>query len=604
MARVANNSNDTVVTSLHVHIVGQGINVVEDFPLKLAPGELRKEYFHQDNPLILPAGNGSYDLYVQGSIDDPFSPKRPANDCRVINDTVEKPLAAVRVVTTRDLHLMWTKVGAGFDIGNFVPDSHFDEIVELGSAYIQATYPAPRTHSSTSPIPLAPPLTDVYDWMSALLSFLPWQGGVRSLTPFVLVWELNLIAIFNGVPGMPTIMGVLPSYDWFEQFEGWGGKFGVSMGPFAPKAVIFIAKPADPVNGVHGPMIPLPAHELGHTFGLSVDSRLKDSFLCDVDWPVVGSLPCDASGGLDEYKHNDPHLKDGNPANGYWVHQPGEPASVTIQLPNGQPNPMANNEVCDSHCFMGGLRAVGSGVNDAALFWPSRKRWIDRADYEHLVDKLRQVEFPFPLMSGLDSKGALFVSGIISWNDKIYMGPVAYQAGVQPELTQRKGSYGIRLLDANGRSLADVGLPLNWNVGDYNGAFPFTTFAVTIPFHPESHSVEFLNRATGVLLGSQVLQRSKGTVTVEAISSDASDNHIGTINLKWNVKDGTDLSTRSVVLVSPGKDVWWPATSVIPDLGHDVDTTPLNPGSYSAKIAVLDGIDLLTSEVVNFEVQD
>jgi hypothetical protein len=33
------------------------------------------------------------------------------------------------------------EVGSLLDVGNYVPDSHFDEIFELGTAYIRAVYP-------------------------------------------------------------------------------------------------------------------------------------------------------------------------------------------------------------------------------------------------------------------------------------------------------------------------------------------------------------------------------------------------------------------------------------------------------------------------------
>ena len=47
----------------------------------------------------------------------------------------------------------------------------------------------------------------------------------------------------------------------------------------------------------------LPAHEVGHTFGLSTDARLKTSWVCEFDWPVVGHAACGLTGGFDEYKH-------------------------------------------------------------------------------------------------------------------------------------------------------------------------------------------------------------------------------------------------------------------------------------------------------------
>ena len=59
--------------------------------------------------------------------------------------------------------------------------------------------------------------------------------------------------------------------------------------------------------------------------------------------------------------------------------------------------PLANDEQCDSHCLMGGSPV--SPENN----WAADGRWIDNADYDHLIDKLAQ--HPDPEI--------VFVSGMI-----------------------------------------------------------------------------------------------------------------------------------------------------------------------------------------------
>jgi hypothetical protein len=248
-------------------------------------------------------------------------------------------------------------------------------------------------------------------------------------------------------------MGVLPNKDWFRRFSYWSDVTGFSLGEFAPRAVIFLPRLDD--GSQIGPPTTLPAHELGHTFGLSTDSRLKTSWVCDIDWPVVGHAACGLVGGFDEYNHSDPNLQDGNPASGYWVARGSEPPALA---------PLANTEQCDSHCFMG-----GSPVRPEAS-WADSGQWIDPADYDHLIDKL--VMHPDPEV--------VYVSGMISWHNQLYLGRcVRHDAGV-PDHTGRRGMYGFRFLDESGRLLSEVGLPVAWNHAEFRRALPVTFFGVTM----------------------------------------------------------------------------------------------------------------------------
>ena len=575
MARVANNSATPVQTMLRVRIFGPGVNIHENFPLQLAAGELHKTYLRKANPIILPPSGASYDLNVTATIDDEFSKGLPPSDCRRLNDSVEKP-HPVRVVTTRTPTLMWAKVGTGLDVGNYTPDSQFDEIIELGQAFIEATYPVAQIDWLVSPFPLSPPINTVYDWMTAILSFLPYA---KSLDPFALVFELNLISAVSGLD--MKILGVLPSHDWFSRYDGWGDVTGLSLGQFAPRAVILLPRSGT----VPGPPMTLPAHELGHTFGLSVDARLKASWVCDVDWPVVGSLPCGAAGGLDEYKHDDPQLKAGNPASGFWVTQGNEPPIVAG---------LVSQEQCDSHCFM------GSSPADAHLNWAAEKRWIDRADYESLIDRLM---LGSPLLQLAGERGAaLYVSGLVAWNDEMYVGETVLCDGAAPERTEHSGLYAVRFLDRRGQPISEVGLPIFWNIADYPRPFPITAFATTVPFEPKGDVIEFVNRGTGKRLAKRRIHRSAGSVSVVTPGRDVRVERGTSLALKWAVRSGTGRKTRSVVLVSPDRKTWWPASMSTTSRRHRLDTTVLDPGAYVYKVAVLDGIDVLTSATAQLDV--
>lgn len=576
MARVANNASVPVKTALRVRIFGRGVEVGKVFPLELEANEVRKEYFLQDDPLILPHPGDDYDLNVVATVDDPFSKGLPQGDCRRQNDGVDKPVP-IRVVATRMPRLLWTKVGSGLDIGQLVPDDHFEDIKELGSAYIDATYPVAGIDWDVNPFPIVPPLSAVHDWMTAILSFLP---VAKSLDPFALVFELNLISILSGTQA-PTILGVLPTHDWFARFDRWEDVSGVSMGDFAPYAVIFQPRSGD----TPGPQMTLPAHELGHTFNLSVDSRLKHSWVCGVDWPVVGSLPCGAAGGLDEYWHTDPDLKKGDPASGYWVRQPGEPASIST---------ISNAEMCNSHCFMG-----RSPVN-AHQDWAAKHRWIDRADYEALIGRLASGGGS----GSLARRGhALFVSGMIAWNDEMHLGPVLVREGTEARLDGDRGLYAVRSLDKRGTTLAEVGIPIDWNIADFEGAFPVTAFATTVPLPQNAHEIEFVNRGTGKRLAEQKLIRSNGLVAVSEPSDGIEVSRGEPLRLRWEVRGGTGSPTRAIVLVGPGKDRWWPASATFTGDAHSLDTSLLEPGIYEYRVSIVDGVDVISSPTRRFRVR-
>ena len=193
----------------------------------------------------------------------------------------------------------------------------------------------------------------------------------------------------------------------------------------ASRAVIFL--PRDESGTTVGPMITLPAHELGHTFGLSVDSRLKTSWVCDIDWPVVGHAACGLVGGFDEYNHEDPNLQDGNPASGYWVaaREPSRRCSTRW--------PITSNATRTASWV---IRRLMPHKN-----WPALGRWIDPADYDHLIDQAGD-QHPDPEV--------VYVSGMISWHNQIHVGRcVRLDAGL-PDHSAETGMYGFRFLNRGG----------------------------------------------------------------------------------------------------------------------------------------------------------
>ena len=158
-------------------------------------------------------------------------------------------------------------------------DSAFADIVKLGSTYIDAVFPlmAGMAHNR-APLPIVPPVSAALDWLVTVLAAfaIPADGAL----PFWLVFELNGVAILTG---HDRLMGVLP-LDWFDRFtiDKLTEVSGLSLGEWAPHAVIFLGRSGDGSDA--RPAMTLPAHELGQTYGLSTDSRLRTSWTCKIDW--------------------------------------------------------------------------------------------------------------------------------------------------------------------------------------------------------------------------------------------------------------------------------------------------------------------------------
>lgn len=564
MVRLANNHTFDITTDVRVDVSGSGVNFQETRTVTILEGEVKKEYFFNSNPMTFPASDEAYPVALIASVDDPGSDTLPAGDCRINNDRIANRITWKVVTTKLDLHLEWAKVGTLLDVGNFAPTSHFDEIVELGAPYIDAVYPIAAADHDKMGVDLPPPpITAASDWLVSVLS--AFKIPADSIEPIVLTFELNAVA---ALLGWDRLMGVLPGHDWFERFSFWDDIGGFSLGEFAPRAVIF--RPRLP----NGPQMTLPAHELGHTFGLSVDSRLKTSWISDIDWPVVGSAPSGIVGGFDEYEHSDEVLQDGNPANGYWI--------AFAPLPQAL-QPLVDREQCDSHCFM------GRSPENAHVEWANRGRWIDSADYDELIDKL--VSHPDPEV--------IFVSGMISWHDQIYLGQWLRSDGGVPDHTATVGMYSFRYVDGTGGFLGEVALPVAWNSAEFRKPVPITFFAVTIEVPDRATSIEIWNRGTGTLLAERDIDLSIPKVHLEEPEYVGDD----VLSLRWRGNDAEGSELAYTVVICPDGERWWPVLNGTLTTELDLRLDSLPNGQYRAKVLAMNSVRVGASNVVSISVR-
>jgi hypothetical protein len=606
--RLASNYTTDVTTSLRVEILG-GISVDQTFPVTIGHGEVKKFDFFTDTPLVFPASGAPYIPFVKVSVVDPNS--APPGDCRHDNDefvssggpiitaakvrSVSAPGAAEafwQVVATQSPHLLWTPVGTLLDIGNCAGDSSVATNRDLGTAFIKGTYPVADVHNTTNPVCVIPPASAAFDFLATVLAAFGLPAD--AVLPFVLVFELNGLAAqlaLEPVFGVDRVIGILPN-NWFDRFieapvinDPWAEVTGLSLGEFAPHAVILMAS----ADG--DPMMTLPAHELGHTYGLSVATEIK-SWVCDQDFPGdIDVLACGATGGFDEYKSTlpIPGITKGKPSNGYWTPQGGEPAS----LPSG-----VFGEQCDSHCLMGG------SPRDAENHWPSLKRWVDTADYDRVLRKLSDSSlFALRKRRGVSPTAptdSIYVSGMIAYDDRVYLGPWYRATGVPPDRTDAFGLYSLRFKDASGLTLAEVGIPIDWNTPDVRGGVPITFFGLFVPYPSGTDHVDVVNTQTSGVLVTQEVSPHAPEVQITAPTPGQVLEGGCSIRIAWQASDADGDPLAFTVLVKPALGNGFPAAYGLTAPEYRLDVKALPPGEYTITVLAADGVNVGKSRPVTF----
>jgi hypothetical protein len=229
----------------------------------------------------------------------------------------------------------------------------------------------------------------------------------------------------------------------------------------------------------------------------------------------------------------------------------------------------------------------GSPVHPEAT-WTASGRWIDHADYDHLIDKL--MVHPDPEV--------VYVSGMISWHNQLYLGRcVRHDAGV-PDHTGNNGMYGFRFLDESGRSLSEVGLPVAWNHAEFRRALPVTFFGVTLEFRPSAVRLEIWNRGTGTRLGAIHLDPSVPDVYVDAPETREKSS----LSMRWTASDREGSQLSYAVLISRDGMDWWPAAYGLTTPEFLLDTSELAPGEYRMEVLALNSIRMGRSNPITFRV--
>jgi hypothetical protein len=594
VVRLANNHPQEVSTNLSVYIQAGAMIVDRTFPITIHPGQVQSYELFMDAPVIFPPA-GSYVPFVRVSVVDPSS--APPDDCRHQNDdfvsgapvipilppaTALVPGAFWQVVTTKTPRLTWAPVGRLLDVFNCASDNEVEEIRGLGTAFLRGTFPVADVANQSNPLPvcITPPITDALDYLTTLLR--PFGIPADALMPFALVFELNAVGAITAEDlYVDRLIGVLPS-DWFDVFSYglWEGASGLSGTEFAPYAVILEAD----TDGF--PIMIAPAHEVGHTFGASVQPEIK-SWICGEDFPGdLDALACGAVGGLDERNADSEPNQFGYPSTGYWLRQGGEPPTLADGLFGQQ---------CDSHCLM------GSGSSNDFQNWGNQKHWIDTADYDHLLNKMNASPLFGETLAAekIQASESIFISGMIGYDDQVHFGPWFRKTGVTPDRTDPFGLYSFRFEDASGNLLGEVGIPIHWNQPDANGGIPVTMFGLYVPFPAGTDHVDVVNTKSGDTIATHPISPSAPQVRVVDPTPNETEADCA-LRIAWEASDADGDALEFTVLLRPAGGIPYPVGVRVKGNELIVNASAFPAGPYEVTVLANDGANVGTSPPVAF----
>jgi hypothetical protein len=571
-----NNFNSQVDTSIKVTIKSTPDNIIPEFsrtvPVSFPPRTVKTIYFLLDEsfipPIIPPPKSYFIDATVHIDPDGKLAPIDP-KDCRAINDVVKD--FSRKAVATHVPKLLWAKVGKLLDVPDkFATDEELSKSREFGGAFIRATYPISSLDISTSPVPIVPPASGVFD---ALLELLHAITGLPadSLTPFLLQFELSAI---GGGLGYDSIMGVLRQ-DWFADLSGWGGTAGLSSIEMMPHGVIFLAN-----------HMTTPGHEFGHTFGLSVDPRMKGPFSWET-FPIIG-----AWSDWDEYKlvglmdSNDP-IRMGNPASGYWLARGGEPAEMLNLL---------DKPVCNAHCMMGSLPIRIDKGPDGNSWATSTKMtsWIDAADYEHLIDKLKLSEDPRTVyLSGIITEGNITL--LTDW--------YTHENGTVDIASGTPGPYSFIFLSKNGTKLSEVGFTPSFGAPEFNATLPFTPFGFNAELPNGTSKIQLWNRFEPMMLAERNISLHNPEVTAISSLGNSTLNRGQNMSIAWKSSDSDGDNLTYILALSDKSQKWFPLAHIANETQYEFNTKDLPAGKYAFKVIVTDGVNTAESSDLPFSIR-
>jgi len=398
--RMANTFPFAVDTNVIGHIGDAvGPDATDQHPVTLGANEERWENFFVDDPAVVDISVAHF-----GAVIDPLGilTGSDAAPCVRFNNG-SGVMGSLPIQHTRALRVAYQRIYHLIDLGDdpFILTGE-EAAAEAAAAdnRILGFYPTADFDSVVDPVAVLNPAFPVQDFVAG-----PWT-------------EVLALSEFAAVLGLDRVVGLVPE-GWVDE-RGWlllpAGRNGISNDKVAPHFVYAEA----------GRQGSVPAHELGHTFGLSDE-------------------PCSLHGleALQPWLCEDEYNEE--------VFPTGPFTGKGFDVPNRQEIPQAPDDQVP--CFMGSSR--------------SGPVWISNNDFESLVARMAP---------GADPR-VLVVSGIVTTaGGGELVAAIGRPEGV-PDRSGRHGSpFALVVRDANGASLGAYGVLTDIKGSDgndrnHNGVF-------------------------------------------------------------------------------------------------------------------------------------
>jgi hypothetical protein len=207
--------------------------------------------------------------------------------------------------------------------------------------------------------------------------------------------------------------------------------------------------------------------------------------------------------------------------------------------------------------------------------------WIDRANYEHLIEELQISPDP----------EVIYVSGIIRKDKRVFLdewyrlpeGHVDMESG-------SLGNYSIVFRDHSDKILSDVGFNPIFAIPDFPQELPFAPFGFLLEFPDETAKIQLRDNLDKLVLAERVVSTNPPRVNLTLDSNTFLEGNRG-VEIAWEGFDSDNDSLEYILAYSNNSEDWLPITVISKQSEFTWNASALPAGNYTLKITATDGIN-------------
>ena len=288
----------------------------------------------------------------------------------------------------------------------------------------------------------------------------------------------------------------------------------------------------------------VPAHEVGHTYGLD-----------------------------DNYDYSLTPPKDGEAAPGYWVNE----------------NKDVPNDVASTRDLMGFVDYIW---NDAE----NQRTWIKKPNYKALLKRFTLYKDP----------EVLGISGFINKNNDVELNPWYQLDEGNIDLEwDTTGDYQVKAYNSNNVLLKTAGFSLSFTDSqDFTGEkiTDETVFAFRLEWINAIDRIDIIHKATNQIIASRTKSQHPPQITITSpqIGQELKPEPF-TITWEGNDNDGDQL-TYNIAYSNDSGETWTPICDTTTDNTYDLDFSNLEKDNYKLKVFATDGWNV-EEDTVNFAIK-